>query len=143
MLLRDLLDLRFGQCGEIGRLGGDDSLKRLRMMGLQILIQEIDGAAFARSMADQDDRFGMYKIACYLLVVGFFLENMIALEMGFLPMDQMMLESKWIVGLDGNFVFGPAAAEIVINMGGVMVDDHNHSSDLVCLRGFPENARLF
>jgi len=25
----------------------------------------------------------------------------------------------------------------------VMVDDHNHSSDLVCLRGFPENARLF
>ena len=60
MLLRDLLDLRFGQCGEIGRLGGDDSLKRLRMMGLQILIQEIDGAAFARSMADQDDRFGMY-----------------------------------------------------------------------------------
>jgi hypothetical protein len=63
--------------------------------------------------------------------------------MGFLPMDQMMLESKWIIRLDGDFVLRPAAAEIVVNMGGLMVDDHNHSSDLMCFRGFPKYASFF
>src|ERR1022692_5258584 len=113
------------------------------MMGLQILTQEIDCTAFSHRMADEDDRFGMDKIRGYLLVVGFFLWNMIALVMGFLPMDQMMLESKWIIRLDGDFVLRPAAAEIVVNMGGLMVDDHNHSSDLMCFRGFPKYASFF
>ena len=63
---------------------------------------------------------------------------MIALVMGFLPMDQMVLESKRIIRLDSEFIFRPAAAEIVVNMGDVMVNDHDHSSDLVCLCSFPK-----
>jgi hypothetical protein len=55
-------------------------------------------------------------------------------------MNQMMLESKWIVGLYGDFVLRPAAAEIVVNVGGMMVDHYDHSSDLMCLRGFPQDA---
>ncbi len=34
MLLRDLLDLGLSQCGDIRRLGGDNSLRRFRIMGL-------------------------------------------------------------------------------------------------------------
>jgi len=62
MFLRDLLDLRFSQRGEIRRFGGDNSLERLRMMGLQIVAEEIDRAALARCMADEDDSFSMDKI---------------------------------------------------------------------------------
>ena len=54
-----------------------------------------------------------------------------------------MLESKRIIRLDGDLIFRPAAAEIMINMGDMMVDDHNHSSDLVCPCRFPEYARFF
>jgi hypothetical protein len=68
---------------------------------------------------------------------------MIALVMGFLAVDQMMLESERIVWLDSNFVFRPAAAEIVVNMGNAMVDDHDHSPDLVSFRGLPKNASVF
>ena len=59
VLLRNRLDLRFCQRREICRFGGDNSLKRLRMMGLQIVTEEIDRAALARCMADEDDRLGM------------------------------------------------------------------------------------
>ena len=68
---------------------------------------------------------------------------MIALVMGFLAMDQMMLESKRIIRLDGNFIFRAAAAEIMVNMSSVMVDNHNHSADMVCVCWFPEDAGFF
>jgi hypothetical protein len=68
---------------------------------------------------------------------------MITLVMGFLPMDQMMLKSERIIRLDGDFIFRSAAAEIVVNMGGMMIDDHNHPSDPMCFRGFPKDARFF
>ena len=63
--------------------------------------------------------------------------------MGFLPMDQMMLETERIIRFDGDFIFRPAAPEIVVNMGDLMVDDHNHSPDLVRLCGFPKGASFF
>ena len=143
VLFRNRFDLRFCQRGEIRGLGGDDALKCLRMMGLQILLQEVDRAALAGRMPDEDDRFGMAKIRGYLLVVGFLLGNMLAFVMGFFAVDQMMLEAKGIIRLDCDFIFRPVAAEIVINMGNVMVDDHNHSPDLVCLGGFPKDTSFF
>ena len=94
-------------------------------------------------MADEDNCFSVDKICGYLLVVGILLGDMIALVMGFLPMDQMVLESKRIVRLDSEFIFRPAAAEIVIDVGNVMVNNHNHSPDLVCLFWFPKGPSLF
>ena len=143
MLLRDRLDFWLGKSREVCRLGRHDSLEYFRMMALQVFAEELHRAALARCMPNEDDRFGMDQIRGYLLVVGFFLWNMIALVMGFLSMDQMMLESKWIIRLDADFVFRPAAAEIVIDVGNVMVNNHNHSPDLVCLFWFPKGPSLF
>ena len=56
VLFGNRFDLRFGQRREISRLGGDNSLKRLRMTRLQILTQEIDRAALTRCVPDEDDR---------------------------------------------------------------------------------------
>ena len=77
MLFRNLLDLRLSQRGEIRGLGGDDSPKRLWMMGLQILTQEFGCIALSRAVSNEDDRFGMNKIRGYLLIVGVLLGNMI------------------------------------------------------------------
>ena len=143
MLLRYLFNLRFGERGEIRNLGGDNSLERHRMMGLQILAKESDGAALARGMADEDDRFSVDKIHGDFLVIGVFLWNMITLVMGFFPVDQMMLESEGIIRFDGDFVLRATAAEIVVNMGCTMIDDHNHSSDLVCFFWFSKGLSFF
>jgi hypothetical protein len=37
----------------------------------------------------------------------------------------------------------PAAAEIVVNMGRMMIDNDNHWSDLMRFRGFPKDASFF
>ena len=55
----------------------------------------------------------------------------------------MVLESERIIRLDSDFVFRPAAAKVVINMGGVMIDDHNHSAILMGFRGFTKDAGFF
>jgi hypothetical protein len=57
--------------------------------------------------------------------------------MGFLAVDQVVLKSKGIIRLDGNFVFRPAATQIVINMGGKMVDYHDHTPGQSRFGGFP------
>ena len=113
------------------------------MMAFQVFAQKLHRAALSRCMANQDDCFGVDKVSGYLFVVGILLGNMVALVMGFLPMDQMMLESKRVIWLNGEFIFRPLTAEIVVNMGSVMVDDHNHSSDLMCFRGFAKDASFF
>ena len=143
VLLRNRLDLRLGQREKIRRLSRDDSLECLWMMAFQVFAQKLHRAALSRCMANQDDCFGVDKVSGYLFVVGILLGNMVALVMGFLPMDQMMLETERIVRLDSELIFRPAAAEIVVNMGDVMVNDHDHSSDLVCFCGFPKNASFF
>ena len=94
-------------------------------------------------MTNEDDRFRMDKIRGNLFVVRFFLWNMIALVMGFFAMDQVMLKSKWVIRLDGDLDLRPAAAEIVVNMGRMMIDNDNHWSDLMRFRGFPKDASFF
>ena len=78
-------------------------------------------------MADKDDRLGVNEILHNLLIEGIFLRHALALVMSFLAVDQVMMETKRIVGLDVDFVFGHAAAPIVINASHAMVDDNNHS----------------
>jgi hypothetical protein len=113
------------------------------MMAFQVFAQKLHRAALSRCMANQDDCFGVDKVSGYLFVVGILLGNMVALVMGFLPMDQMMLETERIVRLDSEFIFRPAAAEIVVNMGRMMIDNDNHWSDLMRFRGFPKDASFF
>ena len=84
VLLRNCLDFRFRQRGEISCLSRDDSLECLWMMALQVFAQELHRAALSRCMANQDDCFGVDKVRGYLLVVGILLGDMVALVMGFL-----------------------------------------------------------
>jgi len=140
MLLSDLLDLRLGQSREIRGFCGDDSLERLGMMGLQILAEEMNSAALACCMTDEDDRFCMDKIRGDLLVVRFFLGNVITLVVSFYPMNKVMLKSKRIIWLDSDLVLRQTPPEIVENVGRMMIHNDNHSSDLMCLRRFPKGT---
>src|ERR1700677_2733166 len=143
MPLRDLLDLRLRQSGEIHSLGRDNSLKLLGTMGFEILHQEPGRTAFPRPMSDQDDRFGVYKVLGDLLVVRVFLGDAITLVMSFLAMDQMMMEAEGIIRFHSDFALRPAVAQIVINVSNMMVDDHDHSPDLGCLGEDPMGVSFF
>src|SRR5271165_6431195 len=129
MPLRDLLDLRPRQSGEIHRLNRDNSLKLLGMMGFEILRQEPDRAALPRSMSDEDDRFGVYEVRGDLFVVCKFLGNAFTYVVSFLAVNQMMMEAKGIIWFHADFAFKPAHSQIVINVSSMMVDDHDHPPD--------------
>jgi hypothetical protein len=90
-------------------------------------------------MPNEDDALGRDKVLRDLFVEGVFLWNAIPLEIIFLAMDQVVLESEWIVGLDGSFVFVPAAAVIQIQMCGMMVNHDDHAPRLVCTGRFPQD----
>jgi hypothetical protein len=55
VLSGNLFYLRLRDCREIRRFRSNDPLQRFRIMGLQVLAQELDGAALSRCMADNDD----------------------------------------------------------------------------------------
>src|SRR5580698_896817 len=114
MPLCDLLDFRLCHRGKIRSLGGNNPLKRLRMMGLEILAQENGCVARSRRMADQHDRRGMRQILGDLLVIRVLLRNTLTLVMRLLAVDQVVLKSKRIVRLDRHLTFRPAASRIVI-----------------------------
>lgn len=143
MPLCNLFDLRLRQSGEIHRLGRYNSLKLLGTMGFEILRQEPDRAAFPRPMSDEDNRFGVCKIHGDLLVVRVFFGNAFTFVVSFLTVDQMMLEVKGIIRFHSDFALRPAVARIVINVSNMMVDDHDHSTDLGCLGGHPRAANFF
>jgi hypothetical protein len=67
---------------------------------------------------------------------------MIAMVMGFFAVDEVVLKAKGIIRLDGCFVFGTAATKIVIDVGGMMVDHHDHSPDLMRLDRFPKDSGI-
>ena len=59
-----------------------------------------------------------------------FLGYALAYVVRFLSMNQMMMEMIRIVRLHLAFVRRTASAEILVNMGGVVVDDDNHPAGL-------------
>jgi hypothetical protein len=62
---------------------------------------------------------------------------------GFLAVDQVMVESERIIGLCRHFVFRYALAEIIINVSRVVVDHHNHSSRLDSFERFFTDFGIF
>src|SRR5580693_4997089 len=100
------------------------------MMGLQIFFQEVGGVAFSSGVTDQDDLIRWSDIFRDLLIKRILFGYPLAPVVRFLSMNQMMMEMVRIVRLHLVFVRRATSAEILVDMGGVMVDDDNHTAGL-------------
>src|ERR1700693_1413946 len=100
------------------------------MMGLQVFLQEVGGFAFSGGVTDEDDLIRRGDIFRDLLIKRILFGYALASVVRFLSMNQMMMEIVRIVR--SHFMFGcrTTATEIVVNMGGVMVDDDDHPAGL-------------
>jgi len=100
------------------------------MMGLQVFFQELGGVAFSSGVTDEHDLICRSDIFRDLLIKRIFFGYALATVVGFLSMNQMMMEIERIVGLHLVFVCRTASTEILVNMGGAVVDDDNHTAGL-------------
>ncbi len=100
------------------------------MMSLQVFSQEVGGVTFSGGVTDEDDLIRRSDILCDLLIKRILFGNALATVVSFLSMDQMMMEMERIVRLHLVFVCRATSAEILVNMGGVVVDDDNHATGL-------------
>jgi len=98
------------------------------MMGLQIFFQELGGVAFSSGVTDEDDFIRRSDIFRDLLIKRILFGYPLATVVSFLSMNQMMMEMIRIVRLHLVFVCRTASTDIVVNVGGVVVDDHNHTA---------------
>src|SRR6202041_1627697 len=109
---------------------GDNLLRDFGVMGLQIFFQELGGIAFSSGMTDEDDLTCRSDVFSDLLIERILFGHTLATVVGFLSMNQMMMEMIRIVRLHLAFVRRTSSAEIVVDMGGVVVDDNNHAAGL-------------
>ena len=100
------------------------------MMGLQVLFQEVGGIAFSSGVTDEDDLIRRSDIFRDLLIKRILFGYALATVVRFLAMNQMMMEMERIVRSHVAFVCRATSTEIPVNMGGVVVDDHNHTAGL-------------
>src|ERR1700691_3893739 len=100
------------------------------MMGLQVFFQEVGGIAFPSGVADEDDLIRGSDIFRDLLIKRILFGYALAAVVSFLSMNQMMMEMERIVRLHLVFVCRTTSTEILVNMGGVVVDDDNHAAGL-------------
>ncbi len=104
------------------------------MVGLQIFLQEIGGVALSSGVTDEDDLIRGSDVFRDVLVKRVFFGHAFALVVSFLAMNQMMMEMERIVRSNLLFVRRTTSTEILVNMGGVMVDDDDHTTRLSSLR---------
>ena len=100
------------------------------MMGLQVFFQEVGGVAFSSGVTDQDDLIRRSDIFRDLLIKRILFGYALAPVVRFLSMNQMMMEIVRIVRLHFMFVCWTTSTEILVDMGGVVVDDDNHPAGL-------------
>src|ERR1700677_1027322 len=100
------------------------------MMGLQVFSQEVGGIAFSRGVTDEDDLIRRSDIFRDLLIKRILFGYALAPVVSFLPMNQMMMEMERIVRAHLMFVCRTTSTEILVNMGGVVVNDDNHTAGL-------------
>ena len=100
------------------------------MVGLQIIFQELGGIAFPGRVTDEHDFIRRGDIFRDLVIKRIFFRHALAAVVSFLSMNQVMMEMERIVRADAVFVRRTTSAEILINMGRVVVDDDNHAAGL-------------
>ena len=99
-------------------------------MGLQVFFQEVGGVAFSSGVTDENDLIRRSDIFRDLLIKRILFGYALAAVVSFLSMNQMMMEMERIVRLHLVFVCRTTSTEILVNMGGVVVDDDNHTAGL-------------
>lgn len=100
------------------------------MMSLQVFFQEVGGVAFSSGVTDQDDLIRWSDIFRDLLIKRILFGHALAPIVRFLSMNQMMMEIVRIVRLHLVFICWATSTEILVDMGGVVVDDDNHPAGL-------------
>src|SRR5579863_658605 len=100
------------------------------MMGLQVFFQEVGGIAFSSGVTDKDDLIRRSEIFRDLLIKRILFGHALATIVRFLSMNQMMMEIERIVRPHRVFICRTTSTEILVNMGGVVVDDNNHTAGL-------------
>ena len=100
------------------------------MMCLQVFFQEVGGVAFSGGVTDKDDLIRRSDIFRDLLVKRILFRHALATVVRFFSMNQMMMEIERIVRPHRAFVCRTTSTEILVNMGGVVVDDDNHTEGL-------------
>jgi hypothetical protein len=112
-------------------------------MGLRVSFQEVGSIAFAGGVTDEDDLICRSDIFRDLLIKGILFGNALAAVVRFLSMNQMMMEIVRIVRSHRMFVCRTTSTEILVNMGGVVVDDDNHpEARLPQARGCRKSTRI-
>ena len=100
------------------------------MTGLQVFFQEVGGVAFSSGVTDEDDLIRPSDIFRDLLIKRILFGDALATVVSFLSMNQMMMEIEGIVRSHLVFVCRTPPTEILVNMGGVVVDDDDHTAGL-------------
>src|SRR3984885_825536 len=100
------------------------------MMGLQVFFQDVGGVAFSSGVTDKDNFIRRSDIFRDLLIKRILFRYALATVVSFLSVDQMMMEIERIVRLHLVFVCRTTSTEILVNMGGMVVDDDNHAAGL-------------
>src|SRR5579864_4376853 len=100
------------------------------MMGFQVFLQEIGGVAFSGGVTDEDDLIRRSDLFRDLLIKRMLFGYALATVVSFFSMNQMMMEIERIVRSHLVFVCRTTSPEVLINMGGVVVDDDNHTGRL-------------
>jgi hypothetical protein len=100
------------------------------MASPQVFFQEVGGIAFSGGVADKDDLIRRSEIFRDLLIKRILFGYALATVVRFLSVDQVMMEIERIVRLHLVFVRRTTSTEILVNMGGVVVDDDNHTAGL-------------
>src|SRR5579863_656053 len=90
----------------------------------------LSGVAFSSGVTDQEDLIRRSDIFRDLLIKRILFRYALAPVVRFLSMNQMMMEIVRIVRLHLVFVCWTTSTDIVVDMGGVVVDDDNHPAGL-------------
>ena len=94
----------------------------------QIGGQEVDCAALAGAMSDENNLVSGYEPRRNLLIEGTFFRHMLTLVVGFFPMKKMVVATRGIVGVNHCSRIWTVMIIVLVNMCAVMVYHHNHAA---------------
>src|SRR5579872_1448762 len=122
------LNFRLSHRREVCVFGSNDPSRNVRVVAFQIFFQEVGGVAFSSGVTDDHDLIRRSEIFRDLLIKRILFGYALATVVRFLSMNQMMMEMERIVRLYLVLVRRATSTEILVDMGGVVVDDDNHTA---------------